>query len=284
MFNPWVDPPGLVTGALECLAGLVFFPSVFFLVQKFLRATWLGARICDRYALRLHGVYDISNKLTSTTFALLACYCGLGVYRSCGQDVINERFPILDNYLIFGVFYFLYDCVTMYMVFSTEHKEEVTYSQAEIFRFCRERPLILAHHILVPLVGFPALMIAREGQGDCLLGTAFLVEASTPFVSLRVILCHLGLKEHPVYVVNGLLMLVSFFLCRVAIFPVLYWWYASIVGVGVLLSSPLWVHLAVGGLWFPQLLWFGKMLKGSIKLIADSRRKKKPETSQSKLD
>ena len=27
------------------------------------------------------------------------------------------RFPILDNYLIFGVFYFLYDCVTMYMVF-----------------------------------------------------------------------------------------------------------------------------------------------------------------------
>jgi len=79
-------------------------------------------------------------------------------------------------------------------------------------------------------------------------------------------------------------MLFTFFLCRVAIFPVLYWWYASIVGVGVLLSSPLWAHLAVGGLWFPQLLWFGKMLKGSIKLIADSRRKKKPETSQSKLD
>ena len=27
MFNPSVDPPGLVTGTLECLAGLVFFPS-----------------------------------------------------------------------------------------------------------------------------------------------------------------------------------------------------------------------------------------------------------------
>ena len=31
-------------------------------------------------------------------------------------------------------------------------------------RFCRERPLILAHHILVPLVGFPSLMIARNAH------------------------------------------------------------------------------------------------------------------------
>ena len=38
------------------------------------------------------------------------------------------------------------------------------------------------------------VLFIRGGYGDCLLGTAFLVEASTPFVSLRVILCHLGLK------------------------------------------------------------------------------------------
>ena len=63
-------------------------------------------------------------------------------------------------------------------------------------RFLVDRPLILLHHLLVPVIGFPTMMIYRGGQGDCMLGTSFLVEASTPFVSLRVILVHLGLKVH----------------------------------------------------------------------------------------
>jgi hypothetical protein len=28
-------------------------------------------------------------------------------------------------------------------------------------RFCMDKPLIILHHLLVPLVGFPALMISR---------------------------------------------------------------------------------------------------------------------------
>ena len=32
-------------------------------------------------------------------------------------DVLHHRFYILHNYLVFGISYFLYDCVTMYMVF-----------------------------------------------------------------------------------------------------------------------------------------------------------------------
>lgn len=271
MFNPLVDPPGYVTGLLECVSGVVFFPAVFYIIQAFLKYTWLGDWICRRYSLKNYGIYDISNKLTSTTFALLACYCGVYVYKECGQDVLNERFYILDNYLIFGISYFIYDCVTMYIVFSTELKEDVTLSYTELYRFCLERPLIILHHLLVPLVGFPAIMIARGGQGDCLLGTSFLVEASTPFVSFRVILSHLGLKDSTMYVVNGVFMLISFFLCRVSIFPILYVWYSRLAGISSLLSTPLWVHLAVAGLWFPQLLWFCKMVKGSIKLIKDFR-------------
>jgi hypothetical protein len=34
----------------------------------------------------------------------------------------------------------------------------------------------------------------RGGEGDCLLAASFLMEFSTPFVSLRVILCQLNLK------------------------------------------------------------------------------------------
>ena len=57
--------------------------------------------------------------------------------------------------------------------------------------------------------------------------------------------------------------------------------------MATLLSIPLWVHLAVIGLWSPQLIWFhrwsnkvlkysgefnlARMLKGSLKLIKDAK-------------
>ena len=31
-----------------------------------------------------------------------------------------------------------------------------------MLRFCVDKPLIILHHLLVPLVGFPALMITRH--------------------------------------------------------------------------------------------------------------------------
>lgn len=52
------------------------------------------------------------------------------------------------------------------------------------------------------------------------------MEASTPFVSLRGILSKIGLKNSPVYVINGLLMLAVFFICRIAMFPYVIYMYA----------------------------------------------------------
>ena len=46
-------------------------------------------------------------------------------------------------------------------------------------------------------------------------------------------------------------------------------------------TLPMWVHLAVIGLWAPQLMWFNRMLKGSIKVIKEQMArmedKKKPK-------
>ena len=38
-------------------------------------------------------------------------------------------------------------------------------------RFLMSKPMIILHHVFVPLVGFPLLMHYRGGSGDCLLGT-----------------------------------------------------------------------------------------------------------------
>ena len=194
MFDPRTDEPGLVTGAAEFVAALFIFSGIFSLCQVFLRVNKIGSRICQNYNINSNGIHDISNKVTSSSFALFACTVGWFVNQQCTGDIMRDRFYILDNYLIFGVSYFFYDVISMYLVYNTLAKETVTVSGSEVIQFLSDRPLIVFHHILVPLIGFPALMYFRNGYGDCLLGTSFMIEASTPFVSLRVILVHLKMK------------------------------------------------------------------------------------------
>ena len=80
------------------------------------------------------------------------------------------------------------------------------------------------------------------------------------------------------YVINGLLMLATFFLCRVVLLPSLYLWYSSSTGLGLvpsILVMPAHCHIATISLWLPQLVWFHKMVKGSIKLLCDNKKEKK---------
>ena len=194
MYDPTLDQPGVLTGAGEFLVGFIFFPSIFWLCEMVLHHSKTGREFCEHYKINNNGIHDISNKVTSSTFALLACTIGWFVNQQCTGDIMRDRFYVLDNYLIFGVSYFFYDVISMYLVYNTLTKDNVTVSYAEVTQFLSDRPLIVFHHILVPLIGFPALMYFRNGYGDCLLGTSFMIEASTPFVSLRVILVHLNMK------------------------------------------------------------------------------------------
>jgi len=272
MFNPSVDKPGLLTGFAEFLLGCLFFPLVCYSIQRFFRNTSAGVHMCEQFNISNNGIHDISNKLTSSTFALLACSIGVFVMGQCNHDILAHRFYVLDNYLIFGVSYFFYDIGSMYCVYSTLDQPQVTVSAKKFFKFLRERPLIIFHHVFVPVVGFPAMMYFRGGYADCLLGSSFLIEASTPFVSLRVILVQLQKKESLLYMINGLLMVISFFCCRVMLFPTLLWWYSSMTGLSLFTtfaSLPLWVLVGGLGLWVPQLMWFNKMVRGSIKVIKD---------------
>lgn len=59
------------------------------------------------------------------------------------------------------------------------------------------------------------------------------MELSTPFVSVRSILSTIGLKDSTAYVVNGLLMLGTFFVCRVLMWPYVYYWYSGLVQMTV---------------------------------------------------
>ena len=80
------------------------------------------------------------------------------------------------------------------------------------------------------------------------------------------------LQDSLVYVVNGLLMMVTFFMCRVLMFPLLYYWYGATMGLApaaTLAAIPLWCHLGSLALWLPQLVWFAKIARGSAKLVRE---------------
>lgn len=61
-----------------------------------------------------------------------------------------------------------------------------------------------------------------------------MMEFSTPFVSLRGILSTMRLKDSKAYVINGLAMLVTFFIFRVMMWPYVYYWYSGTVNMTVI--------------------------------------------------
>ena len=65
--------------------------------------------------------------------------------------------------------------------------------------------LLVGHHLFLPFFIYPVFMggLQSFGGGDCLVAAGFLLEASTPFVSLRKILAILGKPHTNIRVVKG---------------------------------------------------------------------------------
>jgi len=95
----------------------------------------------------------------------------------------------------------------------------------------------------------------------------FTMEASTPFVSLRAVLANSGGKRSKVYLLNGFLMLVVFFACRIVLLPYMYWIYARQVDLSVYQTAsdviPKHCNLVMFLTFALQLHWFAKMCKGA---------------------
>lgn len=114
-----------------------------------------------------------------------------------------------------------------------------------------------------------------------------LAELSTPFVNQRWFLDVLGYgRTSTAYVINGLLMVVVFFLCRVMLIP-FYWYYVISA-----LRTPAWKYLT----YMPYIMmtccfvldvlnlyWFKKMMFGAVKILSarfagDEERAKRVKT------
>uniref|UniRef100_A0A8D2L480 TLC domain containing 3A n=1 Tax=Varanus komodoensis TaxID=61221 RepID=A0A8D2L480_VARKO len=179
----------------------------------------------------------------------------------------------LPLYLWVVVSYMAYDIYAMYLCHWHKNTEKEPgggmYSLASVQRFLRREKLMLTHHLFILLVLTPVLL--RGERGDFFVGCIFLAELSTPFVSLGKILMQLQMQDSLLHKVNGILVLVTFFLCRIALFPFMYWSYGQQVGLRLHLVPfhiPLLCNVANGLLIAPQLYWFVLICRKALRLYS----------------
>lgn len=142
-------------------------------------------------------------------------------------------------------------------------------------RYLISHKLMVFHHLFIGSYGLVVIAYLRGGLGDCVFSFMYMMELSTPFVSIRGILSVMGLKESKMYVINGLVMLFSFFWCRVFLMPYVCYYYSQVVNLPFFEAFwrlPRGCKISIMALFLPQLYWFRLMLRGAIKVFAKNKK------------
>uniref|UniRef100_A0A8C1L9G5 TLC domain containing 3A n=1 Tax=Cyprinus carpio TaxID=7962 RepID=A0A8C1L9G5_CYPCA len=254
------------------LCGVVVFPGLFFTFRKVLPSIFKQWTDAD--------VVLVSERLVSSIHAVMATTAGIIVVSSCKGNVIMDRHWLATYFVIwYGVPYMSYDIFAMYLSHYyrfrvKDHKDYKSHSLRTVNSFVRKEFLLVLHHIALLTILLPVTLLFRKDQGDYFIGCLFLTELSTPFVSLGKILIQLGMQDCWLHKANGGMVLLSFFMCRIALFPYMYWAYGSHYGIplySVLFHLPLSTKLGSLCILAPQVYWFVLLCRKGYRLYKRQR-------------
>ncbi|KAM3598271.1 uncharacterized protein V6R79_015935 [Siganus canaliculatus] len=245
-------------------AGAAFFPGLFLLSRRALRA--LGWSEGDAAI--------VSTRLVSSVQAVMASSVGCIIVSSC-SDLMEDRHWLTNAYILFATPYFAYDIYAMFLCYwhklqvkGHEEAAAVGSTAAAVGGFLRREKLLVLHHVFLVAFCFPASVGWRNGKGDFFQGVLFLAELSTPSVSLGKVLIQFKQQHTLLHKLNGVLLLLTFFSCRVLLFPYMYFAYsryASIPLHAVPLVAPWQCNLGAALLWPLQLYWFTLICRGALR-------------------
>ncbi|NWV45892.1 FA57A protein, partial [Daphoenositta chrysoptera] len=242
-----------------------FFPGLFILCIRLLRWAAPGWSLKERILLS-------GRELVSTVQATMATVSGITVVLSC-KNVVHDRHWLAVEYIWVLVPYMTYDIYVMYLCHWHKSQEkgilEKKHSLASVWSFLLQERLMVTHHLFILIVLTPITQHFRGELGDFFVGCIFTAELSTPFVSLGKILMQLKMQDTLLHKVNGILILVTFFLCRILLFPFMYAAYGRQVGIPVYLVPfriPLHCNIANASLIAPQLYWFRLICRKAARL------------------
>jgi hypothetical protein len=233
----------------------------------------------------------------------LSCLFGAFVCsHSCSRNFLTTSHIFSESYAWFGSAYFLYDVWSMFVVHvskiydklkmkeidwkstnllhmipSIDNKQLMIFSNPIVnnekipsfVNFIKKTKLMIFHHMFIGFYGLIVISSWRGGLGDCIFSFLFLMEFSTPFVNFRVILSILNLKRSKLYVINGILMILTFLIFRIIMLPYLFYIYSQLVGLSMfraIIKLPTTCQLSIFALFVPQFYWFYLMLKIALKV------------------
>uniref|UniRef100_A0A8D0GV12 TLC domain containing 3A n=1 Tax=Sphenodon punctatus TaxID=8508 RepID=A0A8D0GV12_SPHPU len=246
----------------------VFFPGLFALSIRSLG--WIAP------AWSLKERIILSGRLVSSIQAVMATTSGMIVVLNI-DDVIHGRHWLACEYIWIVLPYMVYDVYIMYLCHWHKCQEKGTverkYSLASVKNFLQRERLMVAHHLFILIVLTPVTTRLRGELGDFFVGCIFTAELSTPFVSLGKILMQLNMQDSLLHKVNGILILVTFFLCRILLFPYMYWAYARYAGIPLYQAPfriPMHCNVSNALLIAPQLYWFVLICRKAVRLYGSS--------------
>ncbi|XP_060901971.1 TLC domain-containing protein 3A-like [Labrus mixtus] len=256
--------------ALAC--GAVVFPGLFYSFRKILRHTLTKWSDAD--------VVSVSERLVSAIHGCLATAAGVRVVTSC-SDVMTDSHWLTNWFVVFGAPYMAYDIFAMYL--SHFHTQRVrghsssnsSHSPRTVKAFLMKDWMLVVHHLALLLIFLPITLFFRRGLGDFFIGCLFTTEFSTPFVSTGKILIQLGLDNGRLHRINGIIVLLTFFTCRILVFPFMYWMYGRQFGIPLhRVAFHLPLHCNVGNLAIlaPQVYWLILLLKKARRLYQRQKR------------
>lgn len=303
----WTDRVSLQRGLFLMSCGFVHFISLTTFFNKVLLETKKGLEFISKFHISLSDCLDISNKLVSAFQAILSFVFGSIICGySCSKNFLWSSVVITESYAWFASAYFLYDIFSMYRVWNAKIFDRLKLKKIDfdnrlndfyskvvpslkngelrIFQkmqigdekipnfmeYLRRNPLIVFHHLLIGGWGLLVIAHLRGSLGDCIFSFFYVMEFSTPFVSFRAILSILKLKSSFLYMVNGVCMILSFFVVRILTLPYLLIKYSSVINQSVLsaaFSLPLTCRLSILAVFLPQFYWFYLISKGAIKMF-----------------
>ncbi|XP_054457808.1 TLC domain-containing protein 3A-like [Anoplopoma fimbria] len=254
------------------VCGAVVFPGLFFGCRKLLRRTFSRWSEAD--------VVCVSERLVSSLHASLATAAGVTVVTSC-RDVMTDSHWLVNAFVSFGAPYMVYDIYAMYL--SHYHTQKVRghsglysgHSLQAVKAFLTKDWMLVLHHLVLLLVFLPITLFLRRGLGDFFIGCLFTTEFSTPFVSIGRILIQLGLDDTRLHRINGVVVLLSFFTCRILVFPFMYWMYGRQFGIPLhRVAFHLPLHCNVGNLAIlaPQVYWLILLVRKAYRLYLRQKR------------
>ncbi|CAJ1066040.1 TLC domain-containing protein 3A-like [Xyrichtys novacula] len=259
----------LLPAALAC--GAVVFPGLFYSFRKVLRQTFTNWTDAD--------VVSVSERLVSAIHASLATAAGVRVVAAC-RDVMTDNHWLTNGFALFGAPYMAQDIYAMYL--SHYHTQRVkgqssSHSFHTVKAFLKRDWMLVLHHLALLLIFMPVTLFFRRGLGDFFIGCFFITEFSTPFVSIGKILIQLGLDDTRLHRINGIIVLLSFFTCRILLFPFMYLMYGRQFGIPLhKVAFHLPLHCNMGNLLIlaPQIYWFILLLKKANRLYLRQKRGK----------